>query len=670
MLRSTRHLAPLALVALIGCQDYNFSPVKYCLIQPGTERVQLSDISTADILFVVDDSGSMGGEQQKLADSFDAFVTKLVDTNQTRVASSLDPIDFHIAVTTTSLFFNTPVNGACSSTCAGAVGQSVCCDQSTSQPISIPKACAGDGDCKAGDTCRTDCQGSALEKTCCAAANAEPERVPEACTTVGAPCGLILRRYNETHTPRLCTGTTTCATQDPTAIPALLAAPAGYACRTTCVGLSGLSACCDASGNPWRDATCDIGVGTDRGLYPRGDFVRAGTNERVLHFEKGLFCTLVADPLPGDPGHQKCADSTSNPTAIADLVTKFKSNVRVGTCGSGQEQGLEASRRAIQKAFKLDGLSQPLEDSGPDAGKTPVWPHAKSKLVVAYVGDEDDCSAPEDPNTGIIMTLPPVADACVLDGGLPADQQRRYPISRYADFLASLGRPAAGAFIVSAVANDCVDDACQAGLCTDPLCTEAPAVCGGQAAGFRFLDFRATLAGKGDDTVAGSICNPGAAGAPGFSSILSRIAEVVKQPVGLQLPTLPASGNLIILRITSGGATRKTCNGPAPTGLTQADAEAANYDWWFTGGDDRDRTPTGPSKFIYINRKDNLRCVANPGETYSADYLGLVPAGGCDPDPVLGPISCATALGGTPDDWTCDVSPGAARGTCLCGSGL
>jgi hypothetical protein len=438
-----------------------------------------------------------------------------------------------------------------------------------------------------------------------------------------------------------------------------------------------MSACCKADGTTWDDATCDIGVGKDRGLYPRGDFVRAGTNERVLHFEKGLFCTLVADPLPGDPGHQKCADATSNPTAIADLVTKFKSNVRVGTCGSGQEQGLEASRRAIQKAFKLDGLSQPLEDSGPDAGKTPVWPHAKSKLVVAYVGDEDDCSSPEDPNTGIIMTLPPVKDACVTD-----ELKRRFPVTGYADFLASLGRPAAGAFIVSAVANDCVDDTCHPGLCTDPACTEAPAVCGGQAEGFRFFDFRTALVGKNDDTVVGSICNPGAAGAPGFSSILSRIAEVVKQPVGLQLPTLPASGSLIILRITSGGATRKTCNGPAPSanlavgaGTTViaaavAAAEAANYDWWFTGADDSNRAPTGPSKHIFINRKDNLRCVANPGETYSADYLGLVPAGGCDPDPVLGPISCATALGGTPDDWTCDVSPGASRGTCLCGSGL
>ena len=65
--------------SLGACQDYNFSPVKYAVIQPGTERVTLSEISTADILFVVDDSGSMGLKQQKLAASFDAFVASLQD---------------------------------------------------------------------------------------------------------------------------------------------------------------------------------------------------------------------------------------------------------------------------------------------------------------------------------------------------------------------------------------------------------------------------------------------------------------------------------------------------------------------------------------------------------------------------------------------------------------
>ena len=111
MTRRSSRLAPLALVALAGCQDYNFSPVNQCLIQPGTERVTLSDISTADILFVVDDSGSMGGEQRSLQQSFGAFVTNLRSTNQVRVQNGLEPIDFHIAITTTSVFQNQPVPG-------------------------------------------------------------------------------------------------------------------------------------------------------------------------------------------------------------------------------------------------------------------------------------------------------------------------------------------------------------------------------------------------------------------------------------------------------------------------------------------------------------------------------------------------------------------------------
>jgi len=148
----------------------------------------------------------------------------------------------------------------------------------------------------------------------------------------------------------------------------------------------------------------------------------------------------------------------------------------------------------------------------------------------------------------------------------------------------------------------------------------------------------------------------------------------VKQPAGLQLPTQPAAAQLTLLRIAApDGKTRKTCVGPAPaasptpTTATEiaaavAAAEAGGYDWWFTSGDDTNRAPTGPSKFVYLNRATR-NCEANPGETYSADYLGLVPAAGC-----LSSAECQAALGGVIEDWTCDLSQGGARGTCLCGS--
>jgi hypothetical protein len=171
--------------------------------------------------------------------------------------------------------------------------------------------------------------------------------------------------------------------------------------------------------------------------------------------------------------------------------------------------------------------------------------------------------------------------------------------------------------------------------------------------------------------VTGSVCNPGSPGEKGFSSILKRVAEVVRQPVGLQLPTQPASAEVTVLRIAGpDGKTRKTCSRPAPAGTSGPALD--QYDWWFTGGDDADRTPTGPSTFIFLNATTQ-NCFANPGETYSADYLGLVPASGCSLQ-----ADCQALLGGNLEDWSCCAGVGAAgqclppsgatRGSCLCGA--
>ncbi len=87
-----------------GCQDYNFNPVGSCIIQPGSRQVRLDDVSVADVLFVVDDSGSMAGEQQNLSRNFGAFIFALAKANRARVASDLQPLEFHLALTTSSVF--------------------------------------------------------------------------------------------------------------------------------------------------------------------------------------------------------------------------------------------------------------------------------------------------------------------------------------------------------------------------------------------------------------------------------------------------------------------------------------------------------------------------------------------------------------------------------------
>jgi hypothetical protein len=672
MTRSPHRLAPLALAALTalaGCQDYNFSPVNQCLIQPGTERVTLSDISTADILFVVDDSGSMGGEQLKLAQSFGAFVTNLTDTNKVRAQNGLEPIDFHIAITTTSVFLNRPVAGGatCKSSCGGKAGQ-VCCGTLSDQPLTAPRTCTTTADCaSAGSqwTCKTTNLGLSGELTCGDAAG-NPLLDPVACPTLGQACGQIQQRYAFTRGPRECRSSADCRNGD--------------TCRTGCTGApTGGTYCCNGAGTI-DQLQCNPGVADQTGtapfgeytLYPRGDFVKARTSTsgappRVIHFEKELFCSRDANGCvcTGAGAPDVCDPPVVNTTEINKRIAWFNANVLVGTCGSPQEQGLEASRRALQKALRQGGQSQP-----PDVLPA-EWPHPNSKLVTVWVGDEDDCSTPEDASQGVIMNATPVPDACEVDGTLPADQQKRYPLEQYTSYFSGLNRPLATGFIVSAVAETCVDGSCAAGICCDTACTGSAlvctlaGVCGGQGAGYRFVDIAGNFATLGSDLVVGSICDPGDASNPGFSSILKRVAEVVKQPTGLQLPTQPSTASLTILRIArSDGSTRKTCTAPAPVGTTGAALDA--YDWWFTDGTDlNNQVPQAASRFIFLNAAMQ-RCVANPGETYSADYLGLVPIGGCDT-----PTDCEVALGPRKSAWVCQKEPGAlptAKGTCLCGN--
>jgi hypothetical protein len=104
----------VAAVAAIGCNNgYQFAPAGRCLIQPGSVQVRLDPTSSADILFVVDDSPSTNEKQAGLAASFGDFISRMVQTNVARTARGLEPIDFQVAVTTTSIFEATAAPGWC-----------------------------------------------------------------------------------------------------------------------------------------------------------------------------------------------------------------------------------------------------------------------------------------------------------------------------------------------------------------------------------------------------------------------------------------------------------------------------------------------------------------------------------------------------------------------------
>ncbi len=639
-----RWACALALV-VAGCQDYNFNPVGHCLIQPGTRRVTLSNISSADVLFVVDDSGSMVAEQTKLAANFSTFINDLDAANATRAGAGLDPFDFHIAVTSTSVLWNYQTHAkpsgpyTCSSSCGAATGRQVCC-RFDGTPAKQPKACASSAECTglAGTTCGTNCQGLKGEGYCCAADGSFPVGSVAAempCGRTGTECGTFERHYD-------------------------------------------------------FSASCSPGVAVDEWPYPAGEFVSStgGTsaNPRVLHFDKELYT------------------GTTNRQGFtrAQLVSFFGGNATVGTCGSGQEQALLAARRAIEKAvsgqqkdtYARTGTpaAQTWTPATRTAGSAADWmaPSASSKLVLVFVGDEDDCSAPVDPSAGVVILAEAGTDACQRDAttGAPLGQ-KQYAVTEFADFFMGLGRPVGAAFIFPAAQDSCSGEACSAGLCcgdcgfSGGVC-QRNASCGAQAPGSRLRQTATELGARGADIVLGSICDPN------FGQILKDIAELVKPPSGLTLPSVPAADEVTLLRIAdASGQTRKVCSGPlqpqVPTNYTLQEAQATGKGWWFTVDGDPAPPTSGATQFVYINPSGG--CIANPGETYSADYLGRLPEGGCwddsqytrQGDETAGDAMCRSILGGAAETWTCfsegvagacapSVPSSGSPGTCICGS--
>jgi len=592
-------------VALVGagCQDYNFNPVGKCLIQPATERVRLSDVSSADVLFVIDDSGSMQGEQVALANAFSSFVNNLDAYNQSLVTAGLTPFDYHLAVTTTSVMRNgsSSTDPTCRADCAGSAGSLVCC-KSNGQPFDYPRRCAT-GTCGTGFTCRTTCPGLLGDSYCCNDAGVS-EKQAAPCETAGAACGEFTTQYQ----------------------------------------FESGSACAQGVGQ---------GVAVNGWKYPQGDFVSVGGTPRVLHFDKSLY--------QGGTGKNRQGYTS------AQLIDFFESSAQVGTCGSGQESALQAAKLAVEKALaakqkdtvNLTGGAT-WDPATRTAGSPAEWPHEGAKLVLVFVGDEDDCSSPLDPSKGVVL-LPgqgPGQDACANDATLPEGSRKQFPVGEFVNYFMGLGRPVGAAFVTSMSQSACGragTPACSPGVCCGGCPSNAcTATCGAQAAGFRLFEAAQGLRGQGADVFTGSICDGN------FNLVLDEIANIVRPPAGLVLPSTPAESVVTLLRIAAqDGQTRKICKGPAPAGTTEVDARAAGWDWWFTATRDVGDA-TGATRFVYINQ-DTGACRANPGETYSADYISRLPAQGC-----VNRSDCRDTLGGQETDWGCYVPVAGQPGTCIC----
>jgi hypothetical protein len=573
----------LILALLAGCQDYSFNPVQRCLVQPGATRIQLAATSSADILFVVDDSPSTDSKQAGLAASFGDFIARMVQTNTDRVANGLAPLDFHIAITTSSVF----EANASGRYCQAASGGNQCCaiGACTDAPGCTPGTSAG---CGGGLFCVVQ-------------------------DVIGAGGSFKTGEQKQCCNPSAC-------------VPASPDCHAGEACaavRTTF---------------PSALLGCTPGLAAPGAPYPAGAFVAAPGNPHVLDFDKTLDWASWGTAAP-DP-------------RLTALVQQFRDNVRVGSCGSGQEQHLQAGRLAMDLA--LAG-NQP----GVTAG---TFPHPGAKLVVVWVGDEDDCSSPASAPL-VFAESAPGADSCVWDKHRPAASQREYPIAEFASYFTGLVGAKGSAALATAFIDagvTCADGSFSpADSCTGtascpvapaPACFPTQPVCGGAyAAGERFHALAQAFRADGVQVVESSVCN--AYPPQTFGPTLAAIADLAKPPSALALATRPASTDVTVLRIVGAdGKTRRVCQqGP---------------DWCFVDCGDRSAAPAclgagATSQCIAI--AGGGACQANPGDVYSAEYLGMVPPGGC-----AAPADCSSALGdGTV--WACYVAPGQDRGTCVCG---
>ncbi len=694
-----RALVTFLMLAAAGCQDYNFNPVGHCLIQPGAESFKLSDISTADVLFVIDDSNSMADRQVSLGQSFSTFIDELNKYNLDRANRGLQPIDFHIAVTTSAVYDNNQLGSSyyCRNTCNGLTGN-YCCTTANA-PLTIPRECCQIDDpqctvpgnsCGSGYSCSTSCAGYSGVNVCCSSDLKTVE-------TKAVPCPPGMQVDNSLSPSQW----STCGNW-----------------RITYPG-----SCVASSGG------VAFGVGSANAVFPHGSFVSmsySGTpNPKILHFDKQLY--PPSTPCPAAPATCgtgqvcgagstcrqsctgtcsagfKCVSGACEPTnnagytqqelqsffAKSDGSGNWSGNAIVGVCGAGQEQGIRAGKLAIAKAL-----------AGAQGLASGEWPHDNSKLVVVFVGDEDDCSAPEDPGAGVTNVGTPGNDSCVHDqdqaGGSfwpsgAAGPNKEFDVKTYlADYLKSNGKHnwppelLGAGFIVGTDQCSCQDltdsgttQACTAGTPgTCPSCGSLSCY----ARGYRLLTLANDIANGGSDVVAGPVCSSD------FGSILGRLADIVKVPSVLTLPTLPASRKVAVLEILDkNGNFRKTCTGPAPAGTSFAVAEAS-YDWWFvaTGHPNTNITPlddgsaVAESQYVYVNHA-RAQCEANPGETYSLEYLGLVPppsesnpTGGC-----RSVDKCVAYLGGDRSSWQCCDSSGTCSdaanpvtlstlGSCLC----
>ena len=360
---------PLLLAAGLGCNDPGLVLIDSVARKGVSDRVSSGGRTAIDVLWVIDNSGSMCQEQKNLIENFRTFVTGL---------SELDA-DIKMGVVTTDMadpeqsgrFQNRPAKdfqvcveadaaaGVYYCNADGDCGEGGCL-------CGIPhlRRCEADPDCPEGQACVTSGGGSQV-RFCSApcATHADCQRALTAKRTDALTCGLPPDRPAGDDAKycllRVCTADFDCVTQE------------GYRCVGSAVPDDGPVSYC-------RQFT-NLGIGCVPGqaTCPLGQICR---DDRTC--PPYAQCPAPTCDCPVDlPKTVDFRAGRVSEEVVEAAVRHFRCLATVGTSGDPIEKGLGAVWRT---------LSGPLI-----AEDHPDFPRPNAHLVVVILSDEDDCTGDE-----------------------------------------------------------------------------------------------------------------------------------------------------------------------------------------------------------------------------------------------------------------------------------
>ena len=105
-LQAAKWLAPVAALSLLGCPNEDLAPLAPCTVSGVSDEVPVTGVDKVDLLFMIDNSGSMSQEQAKLAKELPKLV-EILTTGKKENGETFTPArDLHIGIVTSDMGLN------------------------------------------------------------------------------------------------------------------------------------------------------------------------------------------------------------------------------------------------------------------------------------------------------------------------------------------------------------------------------------------------------------------------------------------------------------------------------------------------------------------------------------------------------------------------------------